>query len=315
MKESDLLPLLEEPIQWQWGELYNKDGQKIRYGWNAPENARGLIVIAEGRTEVIEEYFENIRDYNAQGFACAIMDWQGQGMSYRYFDDNSRHHSEGFNHDMEDFAFLQNELDLNPNLQNLPKILFAHSMGGNLSLRYLAEHDHDFKCAVLSAPMLGLRPRRFIKYFGNVILQSIAKLGWNGRYAIGQSAWNEAFCQITKHKVSSDIIRQNLQPYLFKTRPELRCGGVTYGWVAHALESIYLLQRKKYCQKIKLPVFMGIAKKDVVVDNFMALKTARNLPQCEVHFYEGSQHQIHREKDEIRNEFMKDMITFINSHL
>lgn len=163
--------LLTLPADWHWGEFLNQDKKTIRYGWNCPEHAKALIVIAEGRTEAIEEYSETIRDWNEQGYACAIMDWQGQGLSYRYFNDNTRQHSEGFDRDVADFSLFIDLLKQQDAITSLPKILFGHSMGGNLGLRYLADHTGEFKCAVLSAPMLGLNPKRIIKYAANPILR------------------------------------------------------------------------------------------------------------------------------------------------
>ena len=315
MNFSSVASLLTPPNNWQWGELYNADRKNLRYGWNCPDNAKGLIVIAEGRSEVIEEYFESIRDLNEQGYACAIMDWQGHGMSYRYYDDNSRHHSEGFDKDTDDFRYFLSELDLNPELQGLPKILFAHSMGANITMRYLEDHADAFNCALMVAPMLGLRPKRFIKYFGKAILSTISKLGWHDHYAPGQTPWSEAFSTITKVKVSSDTIRRDVQPYLFKTRPELQCGGVTYGWVKEALRSIHHLHDPDTAKKIVTPIFMSLAGRDIVVDNEGACKTASYRPDCTMKTYPNAQHQLHRECDTIRDEFMEDMFNFIERHL
>lgn len=307
--------LLTPPDQWQWGELFNNQDQKIRYGWNKPDNVRGLIVIAEGRTEVIEEYFELIRAFNAKGFACAIMDWQGQGLSYRYFDDNTRHHSEGFDRDIRDFGDFITALNMQSSLADLPKILFAHSMGGNITLRYLADNSQIFKCACLSAPMLGLNPKRIIKYTATPILRMVKSLKWLKRYAFGQTRWSETFANIAKYKVSSDPVRREVQPYLFKTRPELQCGGVTFGWLNAALSSISQLHDADFCKKITLPVFIGIAGKDIVIDNDGIYKTASHLPDCETQCFKGSEHQIHRERDEIRNPFLDSVFTFIEKHI
>ena len=316
MSERTVASLLTPPDQWQWGEIFNTDNQKIRYGWNTPANARGLIIIAEGRTEVIEEYFETIRDFNDKGFACAIMDWQGQGLSYRYYGDNSRQHSEGFDRDMADFALFLSILRTHSDIAALPRILFAHSMGANITLRYMAEYaDHPFVCATLSAPMLGLNPKRIIKYTASPILRLAKTLKWLKRYAFGQVRWNETFANITKYKVSSDPIRREVQAHLFKTKPDLQCGGVTFGWLDAALSSIAKLHRADYCKRITLPVFMAAAGKDIVVDNDGSCKTASLLPDCKFKCFPKAEHQIHRERDDIRDAFFDDFHTFTDKYL
>ena len=310
MTHPDIQKLLTPPDNWQFDYFENQRGQKIRYGFNAPDNAKALVIIAEGRTECIEEYFETIRDFNAQGYACAIMDWQGQGRSYRYMDDNSRHHSIGFEYDISDFGQFLAVLNI-----DLPRVLFAHSMGANITLRYMAERPTIFKCAYLSAPMLGLKPKRLIRYTARVVLDLADRLNAMEKYALGQSKWNLAFANIAKHKVSSDSLRRDLQPYLFQNDPELHCGGVTFGWLKEALVSIAFLHDKDTCARITPPTFMAMAGRDVVVDNDGAMMTASLLPHCETHVFEESEHQIHRERDEIRSGCMTQFYNFVEKHL
>lgn len=310
MNQKSLDVLLTPPDDWQWGEFYNQNNQKIRYGWNNPDNAKALIIIAEGRTETIEEYFETIRNFNAHGYACAIMDWQGQGLSYRHGDDNSRHHSVGFEQDISDFDEFLTHVQ-----SELPKILFAHSMGGNITLRYLADNPNIFTCGIMISPMLALNPKRIIKYLSKAILGFAGQLNWMQKYAPAQSRWSEKFAHIAKYKVSSDKIRRELQPYLFKTRPELQCGGVTFGWLNEALKSIAILGNPDICNRITTPLFFATGGKDIVVDNDGTMKIVSCLPHATHQDYPLSQHQIHRERDDIRDDIMSDSINFIEKHL
>ncbi len=307
--------MLTEPDNWQWGEFQNRNNQHIRYGWNCPPNAKALIVFAEGRTEVIEEYFENIRYFNERGYACAIMDWQGQGLSYRLTGDNSRHHSIGFEQDISDFDEFMACLATIDGFKALPKVLVAHSMGANITLRYLADHQDIFKCGVMVAPMLGLNPKRTIKLFGKMLLNMAAKLNWHSKYALGQTAWNEKIAHVAKFKVSSCPMRRDLQPYLFKTKPELQSGGVTWGWLAEALKSIATLHDAETCERIKTPLYFAIAQNDIVVDNAGTIKTISLLPNATQKIYEKAEHQIHREQDAIRLPLLSEMKKFIEKSL
>jgi lysophospholipase len=307
--------LLTPPDNWQWGEVHNENRQKIRYGWNCPKNAKALIVLAEGRTEVIEEYFELIRDLNNKGYACAIMDWQGHGLSYRYFNDNARHHSEGFVRDVADFTVFMSATNNIAEYNTLPKLLLAHSMGANIMLRYMAGCPEAFQCAYLTAPMLGLNPKRIIKLIALPVLKVAKRLKKLDKHAFGQSQWNEIVANITKYKLSSDPVRREVQTHLFKTRPELQCGGITFGWLTEALKSIALLHDPDFCKKITTPVCIAIAGRDIVVNNEGAYKTASLLPDCHIELFEESQHQIHRECDNIRNEFIKSLEQFLNKNL
>lgn len=315
MTEQKLQPLLTPPENWQWRDIPNRHGDIIRCGWNCPTNPKALIIFAEGRTEVIEEYFETIREMNTKGYACAIMDWQGQGLSYRYFNDNSRHHSESFTRDIEDFDDFIAYINVKDSLKSLPKILHAHSMGANIGLHYLAQHTETFKCAFLVAPMLGLNPKRFLKYMAPSILKTITKMGWLHKHAFGQTRWNETFANIAKRKVSSDPVRRELQPYLFRTTPAMQCGGVTFGWVKEALHFIKQLHHPEICSRITTPVFMALAGKDIVIDNDGARKTASLLHSCDIVVHPQSEHQIHREQDFIRQDLILQFDQFVQKYL
>ena len=82
-----------------------------------------------------------------------------------------------------------------------------------------------------------------------------------------------------------------------------------------ALKSIFQLHSADVCVKIKTPVFFAIAGKDIVVDNDGTQLTASLLPHCKTMFYSTSEHQIHRECDDIRDKFNRDMMAYIQKYL
>ena len=66
------------------GMLKTPDGVGLRFArWEPPAGRRGTVCIFPGRTEWIEKYFETVRDLRARGFAVAVLDWRGQGLSDR----------------------------------------------------------------------------------------------------------------------------------------------------------------------------------------------------------------------------------------
>lgn len=305
--------ILAPPDQWQFSTFFNRHGKLFRWGWNCPQNAKGLVVLTEGRTECIEEYFEIIRDLNARGYACAIMDWQGQGLSWRYFDDQTRHHSEGFHLDVEDFEAFMGVVEQQEAIQSLPKFLLAHSMGSAITLRYMALHHQVFQSAFLIAPMLGLEPRNLIRYGAKMILRAVKSFDFLHKHAPGQGAWSETFYALTMHKISGHKQRRNIQRHLFKTRPELQCGGVTFGWLDEALKTIEILNDSRITGAISTPVVMALAGQEAVVDNAGAYRVAALIPHCKILHYDDAQHQIHRETDTIRNQLLQDIESVFTS--
>ena len=66
------------------GTLKTPDGVSLRFArWAPPPGRKGTVCIFPGRAEFIEKYFEIVRDLRARGFAVAMLDWRGQGLSDR----------------------------------------------------------------------------------------------------------------------------------------------------------------------------------------------------------------------------------------
>ncbi len=66
------------------GTLRTSDGVVLRFArFDPPAGRKGTLCVFQGRAEFIEKYFEVVRDARARGFAVAIIDWRGQGLSER----------------------------------------------------------------------------------------------------------------------------------------------------------------------------------------------------------------------------------------
>src|SRR4051794_4241814 len=77
-------------VEW----LAEASGVKIRTArWILPaRDARGTVVLAQGRTEFIEKYHEVIRELIARKFSVVTFDWRGQGLSSRALEDKRKGH-------------------------------------------------------------------------------------------------------------------------------------------------------------------------------------------------------------------------------
>ena len=88
------------------GMLKTRDGVNIRFArWHPPPGRKGTVCLFPGRTEFIEKYFETIRELRARGFAVAMLDWRGQGLSDRALDDPFKGH-------VGDFSEYELDLDV-----------------------------------------------------------------------------------------------------------------------------------------------------------------------------------------------------------
>ena len=71
------------------------------------------------------------------------------------------------------------------------KILFCHSMGGAIGVRYLEEFPLTFDAAILSAPMLGMNTGKYPKWLAKVTADFFCAIGKGTKYAAGQSGFSD----------------------------------------------------------------------------------------------------------------------------
>lgn len=307
------------PQDWQWGTFNNPlradMGHHIRYGFCKAANPKSLAVIAPGRTETSEQYFEFIRDLLARNFSVIIMDWQGQGGSYRYNGDNSRQTSMGFDYDLDDFDAFYQMIDTVDDFAALPKCLIAHSMGGHLTMRYLVTHPNHFKCAVMVAPMIGIKMSSLVEPIAHSITSIAGLFGQSNQYAPGFQSWSPTVHDTFKSLISSDETRREVQKYWYDNNASLQCGGVTYGWLHEALKSIQNLKGSPLLSDINIPILFTIAEDDAVVSNNATIELAKRIPNAVLENIPESQHGIIMERDEIRNTFLRTFDGFTQKHL
>lgn len=308
-----------QPDGWEWDYFNCPDrgasGHNIRYGFYKAANPKGLAVIAPGRTQTSEEYFEFIRDLLKRDFSIAILDWQGQGRSYRLNDDNSRQYSNGFDDDVRDFDLFLTHIQKIKGFAKLPRTLFAHSMGGNITLRHMADHQPQWQHAVMIAPMIDIKIPALLQPVTGTIIGMARIFGQANCYAPGFEAWSTKYNERVRDMLSSDTTRRDVQRYWYEKHPELQCGGATYAWIDEALKSINALKNSDRLGKIETPILFAVAEKDSVVDSDAAARLASQIPNADVYIAPDSQHMILMERDEIRKPLLKQMDVFREKHL
>ncbi len=105
------------------------DGMTLRTArWHPEGRSRGTVVIAQGRAEFIEKYFETVGDLLKRGLTVVAFDWRGQGLSGRELDNSRKGH-------IDDFSLYERDLDAILDqvlIPFCPEPWFAlgHSMGG-----------------------------------------------------------------------------------------------------------------------------------------------------------------------------------------
>ena len=259
--------------------------------------------------------FETIRDLLARNFSIAIMDWQGQGGSYRFNDDNTRQHSMGFEHDIEDFEQFLTILDERKIGQTDKKVIIGHSMGGHLALRYILDNPDTVAGAILIAPMLDINIPPQFKYIASGLISTMLFLGQGNKHVPEMGPWTPEAYEKIKPLISSDEKRRSLLGQYYENDPQLQCGGVTWNWLEEAMRSNSYINKTADTTSADIPILFALAENEQVVVNEAAVRIANKLPNAVLEVIKDSQHSIHMERPPIRKALWNAIDCFTQKHL
>jgi lysophospholipase len=295
-----------------------RTGRRIRYCLWPSRRAkpRGTVVLIAGRAEFVEKHFETIADLLQRGFAVLAFDWRNQGLSGRPLGDVQRHHLKDFNQLADDLA----DLLAQPFVRRCPRPLFAlaHSMGAFAFLKFLERYpkaEKIFAGAVLCAPMLGLRFSPFPYYLGRFLIQRGIEKGKAEQFAPLQGPYGKRNqSEEVRKRLTSDPARFADEAWQVARKPALAVGGVTYGWVDAALKGLKQLFSSNLPERMTLPVLFILAGRDQVVDNRKTQAFIKRIKSAHVVTLADARHEIWKERDELRNTFLKLFDSFAAAH-
>jgi lysophospholipase len=309
---TDLVAALANPappgavVEW----LTEPSGVRVRTArWILPQReARGTVVLAQGRTEFIEKYFEVVRELLARKFSVVTFDWRGQGLSSRQLADQRRGHVGDF---------CEFDRDLHMVIERVvhehavkPYIGLAHSMGGNVMLRYLHDNPHEFERAVLTAPMLAVKTEPYPLWFARAVAMLWTATGNRGAYVFGGAKQDPLAHTFEDNIVTSDKSRFERMMACCALDERLAVGAPTFGWLEAAFRSMDLLKTEEFAAEIETPVLLIGAAHDKLVDLGADIRLVRRLKRA-MYVLLKSEHEIMMEVDEIRAVFWNCFDNFL----
>lgn len=277
--------------------LEGRGGVKVRV-MTAPAQgaARGSVIIAPGRTEFIEKYFEVTRELQQRGFSVFCIDWRGQGLSGREVENAVKGHLATFDDPVND---LSTALKLLSAKLPRPHIGLAHSMGGAIMLRALQTRRIELDAVAFSAPMWGIQgltnmAKRYVRF--------MSSLGAGGQFAPRvERKWKRE--NFRKNPVTHDKERHARCQGLICEEPRLALAGPTIGWVAAAADATEAFLTPNSLAHIRIPVLIATAGEEQLVDNASHAAVAQELPNATHITVEGARHEILMERNEFRAQF------------
>lgn len=285
-----------------------QDGVAIRCAhWpSLSRHPKGTVCLFHGRSEIIEKYYEVIRDLRARGFAVATFDWRGQGGSDRLIEDVRLGHVEDFEHYGRDLDAFMRHVAL-PECP-APFYALAHSMGAAILLTSLASRASWFDRMVAIAPMVHLATKPPAARF---LARSLGSLGLSHHIVPGWSPVPVALKPFDGNPVTSDRARYAASAAVARSAPRLAIGGPTIGWVRAAFRVMDALSDPRFGADWRIPLLIVLAGDDTVVSSPAAEILSRRLRATRALTVPGARHEVMQERDDLRNRFWAAFDAFI----
>jgi lysophospholipase len=291
------------------GMLKTPDGVSLRYARFAPPaGRRGTVCIFPGRTEWIEKYFETVRDLRSRGFAVAILDWRGQGLSDRALGDRLKGYVGSFSEfDLDLETFMRQVV-----LPDCPPPIFAlaHSMGATVVIRAVARGQRWFDRVVLSAPMLGIAFVRSMALAGT-ILTGVRALGFGRAYVPGRYRGILDLRPFAGNPLTTDPVRYARNAAVLEAEPALGLGGPTIAWSDAAFHAMAAMRDAHYPARIRQPILIVAAGSDAIASNGATEDFAMQLRTGSQLVVVGAQHELLMEQDRYRTQFWAAFDAFV----
>ena len=289
-----------------------ENNEKLRVAfWNLDSN-KGTIILQSGRTEFIEKYYEVVSEFIERGFAVAMMDWRGQGLSSRKASNKRIGHIDKFETYDQDLVKVVNEC-FKSNCPE-PFVGFGHSMGGCLMTSYFISSESILSKCILCAPMVSVRAnavsRRIVSLLGvfeNFGLGAfpMQKPAWDD-----DSGWQEE--SFLENALTTDEERFRRTFKFLSQFPDLGIKGITVGWLKHALKRTNDFKSMDWSSAIKRPLLLLDATNDKLVNSSLNKELLGQSDLTTIVSLE-SQHEIMMEKDEIRKKAWEAIDQFLSS--
>ena len=290
------------------------DGHSIRrIDWPEPAApARGSLLFMPGRGDAYEKYLETLEHWRGQGWRVTAADWRGQAGSGRLGADAITGHVDDFALWVGDLAAFWREWARG---REGPLVLAAHSMGGHLALRAIAERRLDPAPAALvtSAPMLDVLPEAVPLMLRQGLAGVMCALRDPRRSAW---KWSERPGEVPAFRqalLTHDDERYDDELWWRGERPELVMGSGSWGWVRGALASVRSLFRPGALEAVDIPVHIVATSVDRLVGVRAIRRAAARLPHAAaLWFGPEAAHEIWREADPVRDQALAAADDFLD---
>ncbi len=258
--------------------------------------ANGTILFLPGRSDYIELYGRTCTAFANHGFATALIDWRGHGLSDRLTGDANKGHVGRFSDYQEDVAAMINAAE---DLQ-LPKpwFLLGHSMGGCIGLRSLI-HGLPVTACAFTAPMWQIHlpaAERLVALPASWAVQAVGK---GETYALG--CVGETYVLRVTFEENTLTHDQDMYSYwstLAHELPDRLTGGPTFGWLYQALRETRSLSKMP---SPDIPCLVYCGAQEEIVEPSAIEDRMRRWSRGRYELLPNAKHEILVEQPDVRN--------------
>lgn len=255
------------------GKFLASDGLQLYYRiWN-PKKSNRFVLLLHGKGEHIGRYDEMADFFVGHGYAVAGFDYRGHGHS-----EGRAVYVERFEELIQDVEFFLTHLK-NYFFVSGPILVFAHSLGGLIALKWLKKSQTAVKTLILSSPCLGLPLPNFLVQFNQ----------WMNRIAPKFAYRNPVYPAFLTHD-PAEIAKYQKDPYIRRL--------ITPRMLHEMLTAMAELDSAKQWTT-PFPVYILVAGLEKIVDGHKAKYFFNKLvaPKKELINFPEMYHEIFRESN------------------
>ncbi len=272
------------------------------------DKKRGSLLFLAGRGDHYEKYLETLDYWANAGWNVTSIDWRGQGQSGRLLDDQLVGHIDDFSTWIADFELFYTKWTRET---AGPHVVVAHSMGGHLLMRGLAEKKVAPDAAVFSAPMLGLVGIPLAITGGYAKLMEAIGKGDDAAWKVSEKPMTGMNAR--EKMLSNDPDRYADELAWWDIRPDVKLGPPSWHWVDRAVASIRQLDAPGVIEAIQTPIFMIATSADQLVSPAAIQNYCKRLPNAELlTFGKEAAHELLREADPVRDKCLSAIDAFLD---
>ena len=290
------------------GTVKTQDGAVLRFArFDPPAGRKGTLVVLQGRAEFIEKYFEVVHEARARGFAVAMLDWRGQGLSERALANPRKGHVHDFSEYDRDLEAFVKEIVL-PDCP-APYYALGHSMGAAVLIRSVQQGRRWFDRIVLSAPMISLV--RAGSPYARLTARFLRVMGMGSSYIPGGGGTPVNTLPFVGNRLTSDPVRYARTSTVIEAEPALAVGSPTVGWIDSAFRAMLEFADPTYAHHLRQPLLLVAAGQDQIVSTPATGAFAVRLRTGSHLVIPGAKHELLMEQDRYREQFWAAFDAFV----